>query len=448
MKIYDTPIMLDFVIGDSTGLAIPAHAGAIRTAGEAFLTDALRAFGSLSTANRVSRITGFEQFNGGSTGQKLLLTVEYADAEPHLSTNLFVKFSRDFTDGFRDRRRNELEAEIRLAKLSRMPGFPIAVPAAYYADFHAASGTGLIITERIDFGRGGIEKLHPKCMDHELAAPLDYYRSIVTALAHLAAAHKSGALSPQVDMLFPFDAVSAAADDPIGLNEQQVRKLVFDYKEFARRCPQLLPANISSPRFIARLEHDAVRFLQHETAVKQYMQADSDFIALSHFNANIDNAWFWRDCNGVLQCGLLDWQRARQMNVAYALWGGLCGASLDIWNRHLDDLLDLFTCELHSLGGPRLDVAELRLHLGLYAATMVLAGLFDAPARVLACLPEAADASGPLDPVFRRSEAARSFLHVFTVFLNLWEMHDLGASVDIVLARTGEAALAQNPEAA
>jgi hypothetical protein len=102
----------------------------------------------------------------------------------------------------------------------------------------------------------------------------------------------------------------------------------------------------------------------------------------------------------------------------------------------LDSLLVSFTRELHAHGGPRLDVTELRLHIGLYAATMVLAGLFDAPARVLACLPEAAEACGPLDPVFRRSEAARSFLHVFTVFLNLWETHDLGKSLDLVLDRT------------
>jgi len=435
MKNYDAPIAMDFVIGDTTGLTIPAHADALRSAGEAFLTDALRAFGSLSTNNCVTRISSLEPCNIGSTGQKLLLSVEYAHAEPHLSSELFLKFSRDFNDGFRDRRRNELDAEIRLARLSRVPGFPITVPATYFGDFHRVSGTGLIITERIHFGCGGIEPLHPKCLDHELEAPLEYYRTIVTALARLAAAHKSGALSPHVDVLFPFNPAIAAGDDPIALDEGQLRKLVSDYAVFAERCPQLLPAHIASPQFIARLERDAVRFLEHERTIKRYMHADPDYIALSHFNANIDNAWFWRDSGGVLNCGLLDWQRARQMNVAYALWGGLCGGSLEIWDRHLDGLLALFTYELHAHGGPRLDVAEVRLHLGLYAATMVLAGLFDAPARVLARLPEAVDACGPLDPVFRRSEAARSFLHVFVVLLNLWETYDLGASIDIVLNR-------------
>ena len=43
-----------------------------------------------------------------------------------------------------------------------------------------------------------------------------------------------------------------------------------------------------------------------------------------------------------------------------------------------------------------------------------------------------------MDPVFARSEPARSFLHVFTAFMNLWEIHDFGASLDLVLARMGE----------
>ncbi len=65
-----------------------------------------------------------------------------------------------------------------------------------------------------------------------------------------------------------------------------------------------------------------------------------------------------------------------------------------------------------------------------YVATMGLAVLIEAPALVLSRLPEAAGASGPLDPVFRKNEIARGFLHVFTAFLNLWQSHDFGASLD------------------
>jgi len=410
----------------------------LRAAGEEFLTEAFRNFGSISPDNRIVRLTRAEPFEGGNSGQKALMSVEYAHWEPGLHANLFVKFSRDFTDAFRDRRRHELEAEVRFATMSRIAGFPINVPAACFADFHRESGTGILITQRIAFGSDGIEPLLSKCMDHNLAEPLAYYRAIVTTLARLAGAHKSGLLAPQVDVYFPFDPETAAADDPIPWNERQLRELVARYAAFAASCPQLLPPHLTAPQFITRLEHEAVRFLRHEAAIKRFLQAERDFIALSHYNANIDNAWFWRDAHGALQCGLFDWGRVRQMNVAYALWGCLCAASADIWESHLDELLALFTDELHARGGPRLDVTELMLHLHFYVATMGLAALIDAPRLVLARLPEAAGAYGPLDPVFRKDEVARGFLHVFTAFLNLWQTHDFGASLDRLLER-GEA---------
>ena len=435
------PVLLDSVRGDASGLTLPAHGEALRVAGAAFLTEAFRSFGSLSPDNSIARITRCEAFSGGNSGQKLLLSVEYAHAEPGLHTDLFVKFSRDFSDAFRDRRRHELEAEVSFAALSRLPDFPIHVPAAYFADFHRESGTGLLITQRIAFGSGGIEPLLPKCLDHELAEPLAYYRAIISTLARLAASHKSGLLAEQVETFFPFDPESAAAADPIPWNEQQLGELMKRYAAFAASCPQLLPANTRTPEFIARLGREASRFLRHEATIKRFLHADRDLIALCHYNANIDNAWFWRNSSGALQCGLLDWGRVRQMNVAYALWGSLCAASLEIWDEHLDELLALFISQLHAHGGPLLDSAELRLHLHCYAAMMGLAVLIQAPTLVLSRLPEAANAYGPLDPIFRRNDVARGFLHVFTTFLNLWQTHDFGASLDQLLERVGAASV-------
>lgn len=433
----ERPTLVDFVRGDFTGLTLPAHGDAMRTAGASFLTDAFHAFGTLSPDNRVAGISHCEPCHLGSSGGKLLMSVDYTHSEPGRPTELFLKFSRDFNDAFRDRRRNELEAELHIAALSRLPGFPINVPAACFGDFHRQSGTGLLITQRIPFGSGGIEPLHHKCMDHELDDPLAHYQAIVSALARLAGAHKAGHLSPLVDDLFPFGPDTAANQDPITQSEEQMRTVIARYAAFVADCPQLMPSHLASPHFIARLQRETIRFMRHEAMIKRFLHQDQDFIALNHFNANIDNAWFWRGVSGTLECGLLDWQRARQMNVAYALWGALCGASLEMWDKHLDALLTQFTTELHAHGGPRLDVDELALHLDLYVATMGLAHLIDGPSIVLARLPEAADAESPLDPVFRKSEQARCFLHIVTVFLNLWERRDFGASLDTLLRRLG-----------
>ena len=45
---------MDFVRGDATGLTLPAHESALRTAGVDFLTAAFRAFGSLAPDNNCS----------------------------------------------------------------------------------------------------------------------------------------------------------------------------------------------------------------------------------------------------------------------------------------------------------------------------------------------------------------------------------------------------------
>jgi hypothetical protein len=197
----------DFVRGDHSGLEVPARGEALRAAGEVFLTRSFQAFGALLPTNRVARILRLEPCPGGSTGRKFFLCVEYERAEPGLHTDLFVKFSRDFADPLRDRGRFEMEAEVQFASLSRLPGFPINVPLAYFADYNRDSGTGILITQRIAFGSDGIEPHRQKCLDHELLDdPLAYYRAIVTSLARLAAAHKSGRLSSTVEARLPFSA--------------------------------------------------------------------------------------------------------------------------------------------------------------------------------------------------------------------------------------------------
>ena len=428
-----------FVVGEASGLAIPAHPEALAAAGPAFLTRAFQDFGSLPPDNRVARIANIEPCMIGSTGQKLFLTVEYEHPSPSLATELFVKFSRHFSDWFHDRRRFELESEVHFYRLASKPGFPISVPKACFGDFDPASGTGVLITERIAFDTGRIEPLCAKCMDHELRAPLDHYRAIVTALARLAGAHHAGRLSPEVDRFFPFDAEAVAREDPIERTEEELRTLVAHYARFAEVCPRLLPERVRSTEFIKRLERNVLAIARHQQAIKRFLHADPRFVALTHFNPNIDNAWFWRDDAGVLQCGLFDWQRARQMNVAYALWGGLCGGGLEIWTDHLDELLVLFVDEFQANGGPKLPVATLTLHLHLYAATIGIAGLLEAPAVIHSRLPGVEQVSGLLDPVLLGNEGARCFLHVFTAFLNFWDMHGFSSELETILEEiTGE----------
>ena len=421
--------ILDWAPGDTLGPKVPAHAEALRQGGADYLTEAFRASGALTGDNSVAAITQFEECPGGSTGRKLLLSVRYG-RDTNLPTALFAKFSRDFSDPVRDRGKDQLEAEVRLALLSRAPNFPIPVPKCLYADYHRASGTGVLITERIAFGQNGLERAYDKCVDYEIKDPLAHYRAIIAALARLAGAHRAGLLGADIEAQFPFDPYALSASDPIRYSAEQLQTRATRLGAFGALHPHLLPANIVAPAFIARLSELAPRFLAAETEIKAFLNANRDHIALCHWNANIDNAYFWRDQSGEMQCGLMDWGRVGQMNVALAIWGALSAAEIELWDNHLDDLLMLFVSEFEDAGGPRLDVAEIKFHLDLFVAMLGLAWLMDAPALIHRQIPDLHQSITRLDPRIRRDEMARTQVHMVGTFLNLWDRHDFGAVLD------------------
>jgi hypothetical protein len=411
-------------IGDGLGLPIPANAEALREGGADWLTRALHAIGSLAPHNRVAAITRCDEFLGGGSGSKALLSVAYKIPDESLPNDLFVKFSRNFADPAMDRSRYLMAPEIRFAALSRTPGFPVAVPACLFADFEAASGTGLLVTERIGFGQNGIERQYGKCLDHEMPLPLEHYRALIRALARLAGSHKGGQLPAGVADEFPFSMKAALAADRLPYTDQQRLNRVSRYAAFAAELPQLLPGSIRTEAFLARFGEGFELFHAREDAIKRFLHAQPDFIALCHWNANSDNAWYWRDGSGELQCGLLDWGGVGQMHVAMTLWGCLSSAEQWLWRDHLDELLELFAAEYASAGGPLLDLAELKTHLVLYVAMMGLCWLLDAPPRIRREVPGIANASGPFDQCILASETARVQLQMITNFLMLWEAED------------------------
>ncbi len=417
------------MVGDRYGLAFPAEPAALESDGARFLTEAFRASG-VSRNNSITRVTGFREVAGGSTGRKAVLSVEYDESAPGLHTDLFVKFSRDFDDPARDRGKTQMEPEVRFAALSRAPGFPIAVPRALFGDYHRPSGTGILITERIRFGDSGIERQYHKCLDYEMPEPLEHYRALLTALARLAGNHRSGRLPAELTAPFPLDVAPATVGERAPLSVAKLERRVNQLAAFAQSDPGLLPA--CSPEFVARLRADVPRFALHERTVAGLLAGDSDYVALCHWNANIDNAWFWRDADGVLRCGLMDWGCVGQMNLGMAIWGAMSGAETDLWDSHLDELLQRFVIEFHRYGGPQLDPIRLRRHTLLYAAAMGVAWLLGVPALIRKRFEAIPDSRK--HPLIRDDEGVRAPLQMLSNLLFLWERHRVGELLDAALA--------------
>jgi hypothetical protein len=266
--------------------------------------------------------------------------------------------------------------------------------------------------------------------------PLDHYRALLTALARLAGTHRSGRLPAGLTAHFPLDVRAATVGDRAPLSTGKLKRRLSQLAEFVETHPGLLPINVGSPDFLARLREDVSQVAHHEHTVARQLAADSDYVALCHWNANVDNAWFWRGTDHVLRCGLMDWGCVGQMNMGRAIWGAMSGAETEMWNRHLDELLCLLVAEVHRYGFPNLDPDRLRRHTLLYAAVMGVAWLLDVPALIDRRFGAAAPASRR-DRRIKDDESVRAPLQMLSNLLSLWEQHHVGDLLDAALAESG-----------
>lgn len=427
---------VEWVTGDALGQPMPVDPDALRRSGPAFLTSAFRAAGTLAENDSVAAVTAWRQVAGGSTGRKAALSVRYRRSGNGLPTDLFVKFSRDLDNPVRDRAKSQMQPEVRFAALSRTPGFPIAVPRALFSDYHRDTGTGLLITERIAFGCNGIEPQYHKCLDYRMPQPVEHYRALVSALARLAGAHRSGRLPAGLTAGFPLDVRAATVGERPPWTAEKLSHRIAELIEFAEQHPHLLPVLATDPRLAARLQHDAPRVAGQEDTILRQLASDTDYIALCHWNANVDNAWFWRDDTATLQCGLLDWGCVSQMNLGMALWGAMSGAETSLWRDHLDELLDIFVAEFHRYGGAVLDPDRLRRHTLLYAATMGVAWLLDVPPLLRKRFGSDMPADRT-DPRISHDESLRAPLQMLCNVLSLWAHHRVGDLLDEALDEAG-----------
>lgn len=415
---------LDWARGDIFGLDFPTHPEALKSGGPEFLTRAFRTSGALEGNNSITHITTLDEWTLGGTGVKAMLSVAYERDAPGLSRDLFVKFSRNFHDKVRDGGRHHMPPEVRLANMSRDPDFPVAVPKCFYADIQQDTLTGIIVTDRIPYGQGAIEPHYPKCMDQILPEPLAHYRELVSNLARLSGAYKSGRLGDAAKRYFPLDVDMLIARRP-RLEAALLAKRINRLAEFILQYPHLAPAHIADRAFLDGFCADAQLAVEQQEDIWRFLHSQPDMIALCHMNANIDNAWFWRDTNGALQSGLIDWGSVGQMSVASSIWGCIGAAEPETHDRHLDELLDLFAAEYALAEGPVLDRGELALHLEMHVMMSAL-HMTTAPPAILREVPDPGAAADRYDPIFTANETARVQLKITISLLNMWQRRDLG----------------------
>ncbi len=422
----------EMVTGRYSGTDFPTTIEALHKAGPEFLTRALQSVGTLPADDQIVAITRAEEFVGGGMGRKLLLDVEYAKGKG-LDRDLFVKFPLDYGHPLRDFFTPPMDAEVRFYLQSIRSQLPINVPTAYFADYDPVSLSGITITKRLAYGKDGVEPCLEKCQDHTLADPLEYYMAMTTAIATLAGAHRAGRLSDDVETRFPKPPAADGRERFLYSKEDMTQK-VAKIRQFAAEAPQLLPESFLETAFLDHFEASAMLMLDYDEQLIDILNTAEDFIALTHWNANLDNAWFWRDEKGQLQVGLIDWGNAGQINLARSFWGMACAAELDFLNTHRTTLMQNLVERFHEAGGPEVSVADFDEMYRLAIAVDAMAWMADAPSIIEANLPNFSEMTGREDPRLQSCFLAMGQLHIMTVMLNEVNYADLLNTIPRALA--------------
>lgn len=363
---------LDPAPGDQYGLVFPFTHADFEKAGAEFLTAAFHAAGTMPKDNRVREIRDYRRVDSGGASVSAAFDVDYAIDDPDLHKSLFVKMpSEDTMRKFVacSSWYGETQLAMRFAEVS----LPVPVPKYYFGDCSRRTTNGILVTERVGYGAAPIEPVREKGLDRILPDAEEHYRVLTRHLVRIVAFHDRGGFGPEAESIFPFGKRRT------GPPNREIDLLIEFLSEIA---PHLFPEAMQAPDFVARLRRDGMRILDNQKALADWIVRDVDYTGFCHANLNLDNAWFWRDAEGALQAGLIDWGYAGQMSLGQAFQGMLFASDPEGILERRHGLVDLFVEEYAQESGTRLDAPTLLEHarvasllslpLVIYAVTSVL----------------------------------------------------------------------------
>lgn len=372
------------------GFEFPWNADMMREMGAPWLTRAFRAAKTIPEDETVARVTNVREFVGGGACSKMLIDVEYATGGPGLHTKLFAKcpfpmegktMSDRLSSSVYQQGMDFMEANCyRLLE----SGFDFPIPKYYFADISNETTNFILITERVPFapelgselGPFEIEPPYQKMRDWELRGThREYYELIVKTGARLAGAYKAERVAPfeVMDKNFENTAKKRQEDwgmqaGPTGLGESELRaKLKSGVNFITVDAKKLFPPEVESPGFAETYKRIMTTVSAYQAEINWWCNRNSDYIAWTHGNLNVDNVYFFRDGEGKLDMGILDWGGAQASSVGSKLWWWLYCCEYDFLKTNIDDLLQIFIDSYRESGGPALDHEELKTQFILAA---------------------------------------------------------------------------------
>jgi len=353
------------------GLQFPYTFEMIVRYGTEFLNKAFHAAGTLPEDNKIVKMD-VEPFVGGSMSLKCFIHVEYEKPDPELHTDLFVKYPFPASNSHERKSvyiarfiLNNDGPEMDFARILSS-GAPMKCPKYYFGDICTETATALLITERlplpgqsVDFGPYELESIPYKSVDYLLDRPFDYYDAMTKNISCLAAWGKCGKLGADIEKVFPPPAHPAAYF-------MQTRKRIDEsflpcvYQYATCLFPEEIVGKHGEVRedewFVATLRRVMPEVEKAQGTILDYLFYNEDYCGFTHQNMNTDNAMFWRDENGDVCSGFIDWGRFKRDNFARGLSNGyMCCDLCELVQQSDREWITNFIDILGKEGGPKLD---------------------------------------------------------------------------------------------
>lgn len=120
----------------------------------------------------------------------------------------------------------------------------------------------------------------------------------------------------------------------------------------------------------------------YSAELNYWMHMNPDYVSLGHMNLNVDNAYFWRDENGKLDCGVFDWGGMGTSSYGGKLWWWYYCMDYEVFKNFLSDLLECFEKEYKASGGGQSLNTEQLYKMVIVAAVQQMDGLVSAVPQI------------------------------------------------------------------
>jgi len=364
------------------GHEFPWHAAGLARLGPEWLTKAFHSAGTLPENNWVTHLVIDDKvkITAGNNAGKFLFQVKYKRNDPNLHTRLFAKVPFPMSSATQTDRLSSSVYKQPMDFLeidtyrSLEAALPVNTPKFYYGDISNETTNFILITEQVMFSEfQGVTKrrLEPfeiegpydKCKDWQLRrSDKEYYILLTRQIALIAAAYKQGKIpwrygEPSTNPKdYHMEAQGVTGESP----QNAMAKLKVAIKFMSETAKVLYPPYVCEERWQEKFM-DTMMTLNAYSAELQYWKNHlPDYVSMGHQNLNTDNAYFWSDADGKLDCGMFDFGGFQVGNCPHKLWWMLNMAEFEQVRDNMEDYIAFFIDAYHYHGGPQLNAGVVK----------------------------------------------------------------------------------------